>query len=79
MNMCVQIVQDVNAVVIKCGIIYVVAGYNNIYLSRNMVSYVLLKRLNINLKIYIYLIMEINKEIIKILDKIITNKYNYIT
>ena len=44
-----------------------------------MVSYVLLKRLNINLKIYIYLIMEINKEIIKILDKIITNKYNYIT
>ena len=44
-----------------------------------MVSYVLLKRLNINLKIYIYLIMEINKEIIKILDKIITNKYNYKT
>ena len=48
-------------------------------LSRNMVSYVLLKRLNINLKIYIYLIMEINKEIIKILNKIITNKYNYET
>ncbi len=44
-----------------------------------MVSYVLLKRFNINFKIYIYLIMEMNKEIIKILDKIIINKYNYIT
>ncbi len=44
-----------------------------------MVSYVVLQRLKINLKTYIYLIMEINKEIIKILDKIITNKYNYIT
>jgi len=36
-----------------------------------MITYVLLKRLNINLKIYIYLIMEI--------IKIITNKYNYVS
>ena len=35
----------------------------NIYLNWNMILYVLLKRLNVNLKIYIYLIMEINKEI----------------
>jgi hypothetical protein len=40
-----------------------------------MVLHILLKIININLKIYIYLIIEI----IKILDKIITNKYNYIT
>jgi len=43
-----------------------------------MVTHILLKIININLKIYIYLIMEINKEIIKIIDKIITNKYKYI-
>ncbi len=47
-------------------------------MSRNIVSHILLKIININLKIYICLIMEINKEIIKILAKIITNKYNYI-
>jgi hypothetical protein len=44
-----------------------------------MISHILLKIININLKIYIYLIMEINKEIIKILNKIIINKYNYVT
>ncbi len=48
-------------------------------MSRNMISHILLKIININLKIYIYLIMEINKEIIKILNKIIINKYNYVT
>jgi hypothetical protein len=47
----------------------------NINMSQNMVSHILLKIININFKIYINLIMEI----IKILNKIITNKYNYVT
>jgi hypothetical protein len=59
--------------------LYIIKNYFNLYyMSRNIVSHILLKIININLKIYICLIMEINKEIIKILAKIITNKYNYI-